>query len=100
MAKGAVQALHTRGVKVGLFRPITLWPFPIDALLPLLDGKRGLIVVEAGPGQLEDEVRLALSHAGATAHPPIHRIQHYGGVLPQLQEIADHVAELAEAHHG
>jgi pyruvate/2-oxoacid:ferredoxin oxidoreductase alpha subunit len=99
MAKGAVQALHARGVKVGLFRPITLWPFPIDALLPLLDGKRGLVVVEAGPGQLEDEVRLALSHAGVP-HPPIHGVRHYGGVLPQLQEIVDHVAGLAEAHHG
>jgi pyruvate/2-oxoacid:ferredoxin oxidoreductase alpha subunit len=100
MTKGAVQSLRERGLKVGLFRPITLWPFPIDALLPLLDGKRGLIVVEAGPGQLEDELRLALSHAGMGSHPPIDRVQHYGGVLPQQQEIVDHIAGLAEASHG
>jgi pyruvate/2-oxoacid:ferredoxin oxidoreductase alpha subunit/NAD-dependent dihydropyrimidine dehydrogenase PreA subunit len=100
MAKGSVQALRERGHKIGLFRPITLWPFPIDALLPLLDGKRGLIVVEAGAGQLEDELRLALSHAGVTSPPEIHRIQHYGGVLPQQREIVDYIAALVEADHG
>ena len=100
MSKGAVQALRARGVKVGLFRPITLWPFPIEALKPLLAGKRGIVVVEAGPGQLEDEVRLALSHAGVASHPPIHRIQRFGGVLPQLEEIVEHVAALAGGHNG
>ena len=100
MAKGAVQALRERGIKIGLFRPITLWPFPIDALLPLLDGKRGLIVVEAGPGQLEDEIRLALSHAGVASPPGLHHIRHYGGVLPQQREIVDSIAALAEANHG
>lgn len=100
MAKGSVQVLREQGLKIGLFRPITLWPFPIDALLPLLEGKRGLIVVEAGAGQLEDEVRLALSHAGVTSPPAIHRVQHYGGVLPQQREIVDRIAALAEGNHG
>ncbi len=100
MAKGAIQVLRERGVKVGLFRPVTLWPFPIDALLPLLDGKRGLIVVEAGSGQLEDEVRLALSHAGETSPPEIHRVQRYGGMLPQQEEIVEHITALAEGNHG
>jgi pyruvate/2-oxoacid:ferredoxin oxidoreductase alpha subunit len=63
MAQGAVQQLRNSGLKVGLFRPVTLWPFPIDHLKPLLDRMRGLIVVEAGSGQLEDEIRLALSYA-------------------------------------
>ena len=99
MVKGAVQTLRERGLRIGLFRPISLWPFPIDALLTLLDGKRGLIVVEAGAGQLEDEIRLALSHAGVPS-PAIHRVQHYGGVLPQQREIVDHIAALAEADHG
>jgi len=95
MAKGAVQQLRDRGVRVGLFRPITLWPFPIDALTPLLQRAGGLIVVEAGAGQLEDELRLAASHAGIHAMPPIHRVRHYGGVLPQQQEIVDTVTALA-----
>jgi pyruvate/2-oxoacid:ferredoxin oxidoreductase alpha subunit len=95
MAKGAVQELRTRGTKVGLFRPVSLWPFPIDALLPLLDRVRGLIVVEAGAGQLEDELRLAVSHAGFQALPPINRLRHYGGVLPQQHEIVEAVSAMA-----
>ncbi len=95
MAKGAVQQLRDRGVKVGLFRPITLWPFPIDALTRPLQRASGLIVVEAGAGQLEDELRLAASHAGIQDIPPIHRVSHYGGVLPQQQEIVDTVTALA-----
>jgi pyruvate/2-oxoacid:ferredoxin oxidoreductase alpha subunit/NAD-dependent dihydropyrimidine dehydrogenase PreA subunit len=96
MAKGAVQALRDKGIKAGLFRPISIWPFPIKHLLPLLNGTRGLVVVEAGSGQLEDEMRLALSHADVHAPPSINSVQHYGGVLPQEQEIVDKVTALAE----
>jgi pyruvate/2-oxoacid:ferredoxin oxidoreductase alpha subunit/NAD-dependent dihydropyrimidine dehydrogenase PreA subunit len=95
MAKGAVQQLRDRGIKAGLFRPVSLWPFPIDAIKPLLQNVQGLIVVEAGAGQLEDELRLSLSHAGILSLPPIHRIRHFGGVLPQQQEIVDMVSAAA-----
>jgi len=89
MAKGAVNELRARGVKAGLFRPITLWPFPIRALLALLPRAKRLLVVEASDGQLEDELRLALSHAGVTGVLPIESVRHYGGVLPQQQEIVE-----------
>jgi pyruvate/2-oxoacid:ferredoxin oxidoreductase alpha subunit/ferredoxin len=84
--KGAVEELRRQGTKAGLFRPVTLWPFPIDALRPLLRRAKRLVVVEASPGQLEDELRLALSYAGVAA-PPIEHLQHYGGVLPQQSEV-------------
>jgi pyruvate/2-oxoacid:ferredoxin oxidoreductase alpha subunit len=100
MAKGAVQQLRNEGVKAGLFRPITLWPFPIDAFAPLMDSAKGIIVAEAGSGQLEDEMRLALSHTGRQDLPPIHRVQHFGGVLPGQQEIVDKVRALEEESHG
>ena len=96
MAKGAVQALRDAGIKAGLFRPISLWPFPIKQLLPMLEGARGIVVVEAGSGQLEDEMRLAFSHADVHAPPTISSVQHYGGVLPQEQEIVEKVTALAE----
>jgi pyruvate/2-oxoacid:ferredoxin oxidoreductase alpha subunit/NAD-dependent dihydropyrimidine dehydrogenase PreA subunit len=96
MAKGAVEALRRRGIEAGLFRPVTLWPFPVDQLLPLLPGLAGLVVVEAGPGQLEDELRLALSHAGAPL-PPLDHVRRHGGVLPQLEEIVEKVVALEEA---
>ncbi|HEX9729091.1 MAG TPA: 3-methyl-2-oxobutanoate dehydrogenase subunit beta [Gemmatimonadales bacterium] len=99
VAKGAVRMLRARGVPVGLFRPVTLWPFPIDALRPLLERARGLLVVEAGPGQLEDELRLALSHADLRT-PRLARVRHFGGVLPQQREVIDAVIALGEADHG
>jgi pyruvate/2-oxoacid:ferredoxin oxidoreductase alpha subunit len=95
MAKGAVEALRAEGIRAGLFRPVSLWPFPIHALAPLLELARGLVMVEAGPGQLEDELRLALSHEGIGPLLPVHRIQRYGGVLPQQQDIVDRVRRLA-----
>jgi pyruvate/2-oxoacid:ferredoxin oxidoreductase alpha subunit/NAD-dependent dihydropyrimidine dehydrogenase PreA subunit len=91
MAEGAIEVLRDRGIKIGLFRPISLWPFPVDAFLPLVERAKGLIVVEAGAGQLEDELRLALSHAGVTKLPPIDRLRHFGGVLPQQQEIVEKI---------
>lgn len=93
MAKGAVQVLRDKGIKAGLFRPITLWPFPIDHLAPLLPKLRRIVVAEASNGQLEDELRLALSHAGIIDLPPIAHVRHFGGVLPQQQEIIERVLE-------
>jgi pyruvate/2-oxoacid:ferredoxin oxidoreductase alpha subunit/NAD-dependent dihydropyrimidine dehydrogenase PreA subunit len=87
MAKGAVRALREEGILAGLFRPQTLWPFPIKKLLPLLDQVRRVVVVEAGDGQLEDELRLALSHAGAGAGLEIRHVRRCGGVLPSQKEI-------------
>jgi pyruvate/2-oxoacid:ferredoxin oxidoreductase alpha subunit/NAD-dependent dihydropyrimidine dehydrogenase PreA subunit len=96
MAKGAVQALRQRGTKVGLFRPITLWPFPIVALQSLLDHATRLLVVEASNGQLESELRLALSEAEIDGTVRIDHIRHFGGVLPQQQEIIDKIKRLVE----
>jgi pyruvate/2-oxoacid:ferredoxin oxidoreductase alpha subunit len=96
MAQGAVEAARAQGVKAGLFRPITLWPFPVDALLKLLPNVRQLVIVEGSPGQLEDEVRLALSHADVTP-PPITPVRHYGGVLPAEAEILEFILVVQEA---
>jgi pyruvate/2-oxoacid:ferredoxin oxidoreductase alpha subunit len=96
MVKGAVQALRDQGVKAGLFRPISLWPFPIDHLLPLLDRTKRLVVVEASDGQLENELRLALSHAGVHKPPAIEHVRRYGGWLPQQDEIMQRVLDTEE----
>jgi pyruvate/2-oxoacid:ferredoxin oxidoreductase alpha subunit/NAD-dependent dihydropyrimidine dehydrogenase PreA subunit len=88
MAKGAVRALREKGVAAGLFRPVTLWPFPIERLVSLLPKLKRIAVVEASNGQLEDEMRLALSYS-ALPHPPIENLRHFGGVLPQQGEIVD-----------
>lgn len=96
MAKGAVEQARARGIKAGLFRPISIWPFPIRALEPLLLRVGQIVVVEASPGQLEDELRLALSHANRVP-PPIAHVQRCGGVLPQQSEILAKIEETQEA---
>jgi pyruvate/2-oxoacid:ferredoxin oxidoreductase alpha subunit/NAD-dependent dihydropyrimidine dehydrogenase PreA subunit len=95
-ALGAVQALREQGIRVGLFRPISLWPFPVDALLPILEHAWGIVVVEAGPGQLEDELRLALSHADVRS-PAISHVRRMGGIAPQQHDIIELVTALEEA---
>ena len=95
LAKGAVKELRDWGLNVGLFRPITLWPFPIEALSGLLEQTRHVVVVEASSGQLEDELRLALSHAGAQT-PPMTHVRRMGGILPSQGEIVQHVLGLVE----
>jgi pyruvate/2-oxoacid:ferredoxin oxidoreductase alpha subunit len=97
LAKSAIQELRGQGLKVGLFRPITLWPFPIDALRPLLPRMKRIVVVEASSGQLEDELRLALSHADVHAPPPLSHVRRMGGILPPQREIVEHVLGLEEA---
>jgi pyruvate/2-oxoacid:ferredoxin oxidoreductase alpha subunit/NAD-dependent dihydropyrimidine dehydrogenase PreA subunit len=87
MAKGAVTRLRMQGIKAGLFRPVTLWPFPILLLEPLLERARRIVVVEASARQLEDELRLAASNAGVVTMPRIERVNRYGGVLPSEDEI-------------
>jgi pyruvate/2-oxoacid:ferredoxin oxidoreductase alpha subunit len=96
LAKGAAKELRDRGLKVGLLRPVTVWPFPIDALVGLLGRVKHLVVVEASSGQLEDELRLALSHAGAHWLPPLSHVRRMGGVLPSTDEIVGHVLGLKE----
>ncbi|MGA8296889.1 MAG: 3-methyl-2-oxobutanoate dehydrogenase subunit VorB [Acidimicrobiales bacterium] len=93
LAKGAIRELRDQGLSVGMFRPITLWPFPIDALLRVIPRTSELVVVEASSGQLEDEMRLALSHADQVP-PHITHVRRMGGVLPSQVEIVSHISGL------
>ncbi len=98
MTKGAVSKLRDKGIHAGLFRPITLWPFPIDYLDPLLIRAKHIVVVEASTGQLEDELRLALNKGGFRDHPPISSVQRFGGFLPQRNEIVKKVLEIKKLY--
>ena len=93
-AKGAVRALRREGIPVGLFRPMTVWPFPTQPLQAILPHVKRVVVVEASAGQLEDELRINLSRAGSTHLPQITHVRHMGGVLPQQSEVVEHVLAL------
>jgi len=97
-AKGAVKSLRDQGIKAGLFRPITIWPFPVEQLEALLPRPRRIVVVEANAGgQIEDELRLSMSHAGVEKLPPLTHVRRFGGMLPQQSEIVDHVNSILGA---
>ena len=95
MAKAAVERLRREGMPVGLFQPLTIWPFPINDLSSILGPVKDILVVEASDGQLEDEIRLAMHHAGIHGHR-FHNLQHMGGILPESQEVYDKVKKITE----
>lgn len=59
-ARGAIRQLREDGLKIGLFRPISLWPFPSEALLEAARGKKRIACLEQNAGQMIDDVRLAV----------------------------------------
>lgn len=95
MAKAAVHRLRADGRPVGLFQPISLWPFPIKALAAELETVERIVVVEASAGQLEDEIRLALHHENGPA-VEFHHLRHMGGILPTVEEIYEVVRGVTE----
>jgi pyruvate/2-oxoacid:ferredoxin oxidoreductase alpha subunit len=83
------------GIKAGLFRPITIWPFPVEQLKALLPKTKRIVVVEANAGgQIQDELLLNMSRAGVEKLPTITHVRRFGGMLPQQTEIVDHVKSI------
>jgi 2-oxoisovalerate ferredoxin oxidoreductase alpha subunit len=84
-ARTVVDMLRAEGIKVGLFRPITLSPFPIDALRPL--AKKRLFTVEMSAGQFRDDVVLHLAREGLLPAEGVGLINRMGGMLIPVQDI-------------
>lgn len=91
VARSAVDALRADGVRAGLFRPISLSPFPIDALKPLA-GRR-LWAVEMSCGQFRDDITLHLAKAGILPSGGIGLINRMGGMLISVKDIVRTVKE-------
>ncbi len=82
IAEKAIEMAREEGMKVGLFRPITLWPFPEKELAAMAEGKKGILVVEINAGQMIEDVRLTINGGK--------RVEHFGrlgGVVPEPVEI-------------
>lgn len=89
IAEKAVEIARGEGIKVGLFRPITLWPFPEKQIAELAQKVKGLLVTEINAGQMIQDVKLAAN--GAT------QVQHFGrlgGIVPEPQEIVDNLKKM------
>ncbi len=86
---GALQAARALGLKVGLFRPITLWPFPYDRLNALAKQGKRFLAVEMSMGQMVEDVRLAVN--GQT---PVDFYGRCGGMVPSEEEVLAEVRRL------
>lgn len=84
VAQTAVGRLRAQGIKAGLFRPITLWPFPYCALTLLAQRVERFLVVEMNAGQMLHDVREAVGTAA-----PVHFLGRMGGRIPLPEEIEE-----------
>ena len=86
VAKNAIVAARQEGIKVGLIRPITLWPFPKDALLKAADKVKGFISVELSMGQMIEDVRLYTE-----CKRPVALCNRCGGMIPSPDEVLESI---------
>ncbi len=84
----AVELARSEGIKVGLFRPVTLWPFPSKEIAALSMGKKGLLVSEINAGQMIQDVKLAVNGA-----LPVEHFGRLGGIVPEPEEIVSALME-------
>jgi 2-oxoglutarate ferredoxin oxidoreductase subunit alpha len=87
IAKGAIKRLRETGLNVGIFRPITLWPFPTRELREVAESVENFLVFEMSTGQMIEDVRLALQ---GFANIDFHGRP--GGVVPTPVELANAIA--------
>ncbi|MCX5873927.1 MAG: 3-methyl-2-oxobutanoate dehydrogenase subunit VorB [Deltaproteobacteria bacterium] len=92
IAKGAVHRARESGMKVGLYRPKTLWPFPSKALAKLCDHVRHFMAFEMSTGQMVEDVRLAVE-----GRREVSFYGRPGGVVSTPEEVA---AIVSSAYHG
>ncbi len=86
---GALQAARKEGLKVGLFRPITLWPFPYDRLNQLASMGKRFLSVEMSMGQMVEDVRLAVN-----GKAPVDFYGRCGGIIPSEEEVLAEVKRI------
>jgi 2-oxoglutarate ferredoxin oxidoreductase subunit alpha len=84
IARTAVERAREAGLQAGLFRPITLWPFPAEALRRAARDARAVLAVEMSAGQLVEDVRLAIEGA-----VPVFHHGRMGGMVPTPDEVVD-----------
>ena len=88
--KSVVSQARREGIRAGLLRPISLFPFPSEAIRNLPQTAGAFLVVEMSPGQLVEDVRLAVE-----GHKPVELYTRVGGNIPSAQEILEKVRSMA-----
>ncbi|ABR50501.1 pyruvate flavodoxin/ferredoxin oxidoreductase domain protein [Alkaliphilus metalliredigens QYMF] len=88
ICKSTVLNARKKGIKLGLIRPITLWPYPEKAFAPYKDKVKGIVTVELNTGQMIEDVKLSVE-----CKMPVHLYRRQGGMLPTEHEILDYVED-------
>ena len=90
ICRSAVRAARDEGIKAGLIRPITLWPFPEEAIRATLPTAKAYLTAEMNMGQMVDDVRLVVNGAH-----PVDFYGRTGGVIPTPDEVLGKIREIA-----
>ncbi|MBQ3736065.1 MAG: 3-methyl-2-oxobutanoate dehydrogenase subunit VorB [Candidatus Methanomethylophilaceae archaeon] len=89
VSRSAVDMARKQGIKAGLIRPITLWPYPVDTIKKVAKTAKVFLSVEMSMGQMVDDVRLAVNGA-----VPVEFYGRTGGIIPTPKEVYDQIVRL------
>ncbi|MGI6128594.1 MAG: 3-methyl-2-oxobutanoate dehydrogenase subunit VorB [bacterium] len=89
ICRSAVDMAREKGIKAGLFRPITLWPFPNEALARLAEKVQVFLSVEMSCGQMVEDVKLSIE-----CRRPVHFFGRVGGIVPSPEEVLAEVEKI------
>ncbi len=91
IARNAIVMARAEGIKVGMVRPITLWPFPEKALAAAADKVNSFVCVEMNMGQMKEDVELAIR-----CRKPVSLCRRVGGMIPTSEEVLEQLRAAAK----
>ncbi|MBQ4061781.1 MAG: 3-methyl-2-oxobutanoate dehydrogenase subunit VorB [Christensenellaceae bacterium] len=91
VSKNAINAARAEGIKVGLIRPMTLWPFPADAFKRAADKAKAFVSVELSMGQMIEDIKLATE-----CRKPVLLCNRAGGMIPSSEQVYQYILKAAE----
>lgn len=89
IAQKSIEICRSKGLRVGMLRPITLWPFPTEKIKRLCNHVKGILSVEINAGQMIEDIRLAVE-----GRVPVHHYGRMGGMVPGPDEIVEAVERM------
>ena len=87
-----MELLQEKGYKIGMVRPITLWPYPFASFKKINPDSKGVLVVEMNQGQMTDDVKIAVEGKQA-----VHFYGRQGGMIPTTEEVVEAALKILEA---
>lgn len=95
IARSAMDKARAEGMKVGMFRPISLWPFPTEPLAQLAKKAKAFLAVELSAGQMIEDVKLSVLGAA-----PVHFYGRTGGIMPSPKAVYQNIVQVMDGKGG